>query len=98
VSESFEKWLSEARKIQGGMANEATRREAQNELARAKQQKKEGLKDYEKAQLTQAAKSAKLRELRLAREAQERVAAETDQGKPKAKRAASAPRKRDVRD
>jgi len=90
--DGFEKWLNDARKLQGSMQNEAARREAQNEAARAKQQKLDGPKEYEKAQQTQAAKSAKLRELRLAKEALEREEAAKPKAPP-AKRARSVTRK-----
>ena len=75
MANQFEKWLPDARKAQGTMFDEATKREAHNDQARIKSQKLDGLKDYEKAQKTQLAKTAKLRELRLAKEAQDRVEA-----------------------
>ena len=55
----------------GGMMTDAVRREAENELARLTRAKAEGLKDYEKTQRAQAEKTARLRALRLAREAQQ---------------------------
>ena len=92
--DGFEKWLNDARNLQGSMQNEAARREALNEAARAKQQKLDGLKEYEKTQQTQAAKSAKLRELRLAKEALEREEAKSKP--PTVKRTRSGIRKEHV--
>ena len=77
MAERFEKWLNEARRTQSGLQTDAVRRETQNEMARAKAQKLDEPKDYEKVLKKQAAKTARLRELRLAKEAQERVDAET---------------------
>ena len=67
-----DKWLDDLR--QGGaLVTEAVRREAENELARLKLTKLDGLKDYEKAQRARSSKTARLRALRLAKEAEERA-------------------------
>jgi len=74
MADRVDKWFGDLRKL-GGDQTEAVRREAQNELARLKLQKPEGLKTYEKEQRTQAARTARLRALRLAKEAEERALA-----------------------
>jgi hypothetical protein len=94
MSDSFDKWLTDARKAQGGMINEAMKRETLNDQQRAKQTKLDGLKDYQKSQQREAAKTAKLRDLRLAKEAQDRVDAATAAAAkpaPKARRAKKDP-------
>jgi hypothetical protein len=69
---NIEKWLLDMRGPSSAQ-NETARREAENDLARQKRQKLDGPKDYEKKAQAQTAKSAKLRELRLAKEAQDRA-------------------------
>ena len=55
--------------------DEAARRKAQDQFAKVKQRDAEALKDREKVQAAEAAKTAQLRALRLAKEASDREAA-----------------------
>jgi hypothetical protein len=85
MPDQFDKWLIDARRLHGGMVNDAAKREAENEQARAKNNKLQGLKDYEKSQQREAAKTVKLREMRLAKEAQERIEAAATKAAPRSR-------------
>jgi prophage antirepressor-like protein len=72
--DKFDKWVFDLRGSTG-LQGEATRREAENDLARQKLSKLDEPKEYEKRMKTQAAKTAKLRAMRLAKEAEDAAAA-----------------------
>ena len=72
-SDKIDKWIVDLRGSIGQPV-EAARREAENDLARQKFAKLDEPKDYEKRMKSEAAKSAKLRALRLAKEAEDRAA------------------------
>ena len=73
-NDKFDKWAIDVRGSMG-LQSEAARREAENDLARQKLNKLDEPKEYEKRMKAQAAKSAKLRALRLAKEAEDEAAA-----------------------
>lgn len=58
--------------------DEAARRKAQDQFAKVKQRDAEALKDREKVQAAEAAKTARLRALRLAKEAIDKEAADKE--------------------
>lgn len=68
-----DKWIVDLRGSMG-LQNEAAQREADNNLARQKLNKLDEPKEYDKRLKAQAAKTAKLRALRLAKEAEDRAA------------------------
>jgi hypothetical protein len=86
---NIEKWILEMRGT-AGVQTEAVRREAENDLARQKRQKLDGPKEYEKRMKAQSAKTAKLRELRLAKEAEDRAEAASRKAAPKPRSRAAA--------
>ena len=69
-TDKFDKWITGVRGSMG-LQTEAVQRETENDLARQKRTKLDEPKDYEKRMKAEAAKSAKLRALRLAKEAEE---------------------------
>lgn len=87
-NEKSDKWIIDLRGSMG-LQTDAVRREVENDLARQKQNKLDEPKEYEKRMKTQAAKTAKLRALRLAKEAEERAAA-PQTSKPRRRAASTA--------
>ena len=74
TNDKFDKWIVDLR-VSPSLQSEVAQREADNESARKKLAKRDEPKDYEKRMKTEAAKTAKLRALRLAKEADDRAAA-----------------------
>jgi hypothetical protein len=74
TNDKFDKWIVNLR-VSPSLQSEVAQREAENESARKKLAKRDGPKAYEKRMKIEAAKTAKLRALRLAKEADDRAAA-----------------------
>jgi hypothetical protein len=74
--------------------DEAARRKAQDQFAKVKQRDAEALKDREKVQAAEAAKTARLRALRLAKEAIDKEAADKEASEKAAAAAAKPPARR----
>jgi hypothetical protein len=82
---NFDKWLIDFRGSHA-LQTQAVRREAENEFTRKKATKLGEPKDYDKRLKVQADKTAKLRALRLAKEADDRAVALALEAAPRARR------------